>query len=95
MFQLAPPLSTISLASLEHTLPKLFLHGHKPMFTNFTSIKCELALFLTIKLQKNDKDEAICRAGIETETENGYIEFWKGRMGRTERVARTCIHYHV
>ena len=62
------PLSTISLASLEHTLPKLFLHGHKPMITNFTSIKCELALFLTIKLQKNDKDEPICRARIETQT---------------------------
>ena len=40
--QLAPPLSTISLDSLEHTLPELFLCGHKPMFMNCTSTKCEL-----------------------------------------------------
>lgn len=89
MFQLAPPLSTISLASLEHTLPKLFLHRHKPMFTNFTSIKCELALFLTIKLQKNDKDEAICRAGIETDVENKDVDTVGRREGGTHWEIRT------
>ena len=49
--------------------------------------------------EKDGTDEPICRAAMETQTQR--TGWWtrevgkKETVGRTERVARNCIHYHM
>ena len=45
--------------------------------------------------QKNGTDEPSVRAGIEIQTQRTdlWTQWGKGRLGRIERVALTCIHY--
>ena len=47
-------------------------------------------------IQKNGTDEAICRAGIEMQSQrkNLWTQWGKERVGRIERVALAYIHYH-
>ena len=47
-------------------------------------------------IQKNDTDELICRAGIETQTQR--TDVWaqqRKECERTERVALKYMHHHV
>ena len=41
---------------------------------------------------KNGTDEPICRAGIDTDVENGLADTGKEKVGWTERVALTYIY---
>ena len=49
------------------------------------------------EIQKNSTDEPICRAGIETQTENRLWTQWgKERVGRIERAVLTFMsHIHI